>query len=128
MKIEVVKRGTWHDNVKVSNDFSSFKVIEHSGGCGSLIIYSFYGDITNLLSKFIDFIKDGGSNKEKYPSISLDVGMLQAVLGGDYYYTFKEKALLDNGFKVLSEYHNYRHHDSYMQKLYVLTIEQNEIL
>lgn len=47
-------------------------------------------------------------------------GCILATLGASYYTTDHNK-LLNCGFELLKEYHNYRHGDSYTQRLYCLT-------
>lgn len=64
-------------------------------------------------------------NKEQFlaglkPIKDINVGAIICTLGQAHY--TKEKMVLDLGFELLSEYHNYVHGKDYMQRMYILKL------
>ena len=102
----------WHSKQKISigNTLLTFVGMLTGCGVGQLAGVRNLADDVNkkdFISK-LQCLKEAG------------VGALFSTLGEHWYH--KEAALLRPGFERVSEYNNYRHGDSYMQRAYILKL------
>lgn len=111
---------TWHSSRKFNinnSPYTYLRVKEVITGCG-LAQCSGFADITD--ENFEHFKKTLDSVKKVYKRDG--VGSIIATLGKAFY--DREEYLLKLGFKLMSEYPNYRHGSDgeYTQRLYTITL------
>lgn len=106
-------KGSWHGHFKFHKNIY-LNIFGTVTGCGLAQIHG-VAEITennfnNVKKEFEDDI---------IPAMKkTGVGAIIATLG-QYYYN-KEEFLINLGFEKMNEYHNYRHGDKYMQRIYLL--------
>jgi len=105
--------GHWHGYKEFNlGAYSKLRISGAITGCGLGQLHGvIYLDNEAFINEFkkavADFKRDG-------------VGAFICTLGQSHYH--REQSLLDLGFERISEYHNYRHGQAYMQRLYILKV------
>lgn len=104
--------GSWHKKWVIPFGIGSLHIAGMITGCGIAQCYGVSMIDPNKtkedLLKALSVIKSDG------------VGAIVCTLGHNFY--SKEPSLLNLGFEKLSEYVNYKHSSSYMQRLYILKL------
>lgn len=97
-----------------SNPYHRISAFGMITGCGLVQVY---GVASINSTNFAEYKEVFDNIKSEYKDDG--AGAILCTLGGDFY--DKEKFILDLGFEMLREYHNYTHGPEYMQRLYCLT-------
>ncbi len=105
--------GGWHGYQEIPlGAYSKLRISGAITGCGlgqlHGVIYLDNDASINEFKKAVAEFKRNG------------VGAFICTLGQSHYR--REQSLLDLGFERISEYHNYRHGNTYMQRLYILKV------
>tara|TARA_R110000822_G_scaffold302649_2_gene426963 strand:+ start:16646 stop:17053 length:408 start_codon:yes stop_codon:yes gene_type:complete len=131
MQIKSVSTGKWHPTIRFQGeDGCNYTIANNPGGCGALILYNWTSmrrksikDIHAALDIVFDLIKSNKSNDLSTITEDIygkyDVGGVSLTIGQTFYDSNFEKAILEYGFKLCSEYKNPRHGAGYTQRMYL---------
>lgn len=112
-----IASGGWHGSVTGVINGKMIKLAGTITGCGLLQIHGILELLgTTTKTEFIEGLCTMIKSSDK----TFDAGSIIATLGEIYYN--KEHLLLEYGFVKISEYINFRHGNSYMQRLYILNL------
>ena len=126
-KSEVLTSGSWHTNLKITYENSSFYLTNTPSGCGAQTLHGYYAESLTVIKQMLSLIlaKVKGkkyqlvSDKKGYYSRN-DIGMISTTLGETFYKGWLP-IFEELGFKKVSEYPNPRHNGE-LQCLLVWTI------